>query len=357
MCRRPQFQIKSTLFKFLFSSLLTFSFGFAASADEDGAKLFKQNCAVCHKLDKTILTGPGLEGVFTRVPSEAWMVKWIKNNKALIKSGDVYANKLLKENNGTDMTIFEDLSEAQIKAIIAFVKSPPKEQGPPPPPGETTATAADTGVDPLFILLGLVVFLIVIIGVLRNVKRALKNVVNEKQGLPTNPDRSVWEETKIWMNTYKTRVAFIIIILLSVGSKYAWDGMFGIGVYQGYKPEQPIKFSHKIHAGENAINCEYCHSSVTKSRHAGIPSLNVCMNCHKGIQKGSRTVQVVILGAGNPVHFSKRKEMRGPFTVKNRCQVFLVPLVLYTSRSRSKRLENQTPETVENLKASANQLF
>jgi hypothetical protein len=65
--------------------------------------------------------------------------------------------------------------------------------------------------------------------------------------------------------------------------------MFGffmqIGIDQGYAPVQPIHYSHKIHAGDNQIDCNYCHSSARKSRTAGIPSLNVCMNCHKNISE------------------------------------------------------------------------
>jgi hypothetical protein len=56
-----------------------------------------------------------------------------------------------------------------------------------------------------------------------------------------------------------------------------------IGIDQGYAPVQPIHYSHKIHAGANKIDCKYCHSSAIKSKHSGIPSLNVCMNCHKNI--------------------------------------------------------------------------
>jgi len=53
----------------------------------------------------------------------------------------------------------------------------------------------------------------------------------------------------------------------------------------GYKPEQPIKFSHKLHAGQMAIDCQYCHIGVTKERQAIIPSVNICMNCHSIARK------------------------------------------------------------------------
>ncbi len=57
-----------------------------------------------------------------------------------------------------------------------------------------------------------------------------------------------------------------------------------IGYNQGYAPEQPIAFPHDLHAGQYEINCQYCHSQVAETRHATVPSLNVCMNCHLGVQ-------------------------------------------------------------------------
>jgi ribosomal protein L34E len=60
-----------------------------------------------------------------------------------------------------------------------------------------------------------------------------------------------------------------------------------VGVNQGYEPDQPIAFSHKVHAGDNKIDCMYCHFAAEKGRHAGIPPANVCMNCHAEIKKDS----------------------------------------------------------------------
>ena len=53
-----------------------------------------------------------------------------------------------------------------------------------------------------------------------------------------------------------------------------------IGYNKGYQPDQPIAFSHELHAGQNKIDCKYCHVSVEESRHSSVPSLNICMNCH-----------------------------------------------------------------------------
>ena len=64
-----------------------------------------------------------------------------------------------------------------------------------------------------------------------------------------------------------------------------------VGVHQGYAPEQPIAFSHKLHAGESQIACLYCHFAASRSRHAGIPPLNVCMNCHTLLQKRTRDIE------------------------------------------------------------------
>jgi hypothetical protein len=106
------------------------------------------------------------------------------------------------------------------------------------------------------------------------------------------PETTFWQEARQWMSGHRRLVGVICIVIVFVGMKSCWDACYRIGVYydwrtqKGYKPEQPIKFSHKLHAGDNEIDCKYCHNSVEKSRHAGIPTVNICMNCHKGIQKG-----------------------------------------------------------------------
>jgi cytochrome c2 len=288
--KKPFFAI----FSFLFLSLILSTNTFAA----DGEKLFRANCAVCHSLGKNVLTGPGLEGIMTRVPSEKWLFDWIKNNKAMVASGDAYAVKVFNENGKKDMTVFATtLSDEDINAVIGFIKNPPL---PPPPPGGETVTAtngkpADEGVNPLAVLIGVIAFLIVIVAVLRGVRHSLKNLQNEKMGLPEEEAIGPWEELKQWIYSHKRTTAVIVLIVLGGMLSASWYALKGIGVYADpetnmtYHPEQPIAFSHKIHAGDNAINCQYCHSGVERSKTAGIPSVNVCMNCHKGISKGPTT--------------------------------------------------------------------
>ena len=81
-------------------------------------------------------------------------------------------------------------------------------------------------------------------------------------------------------------MVFTVLLLAVGGANAAWNIMTGIGVYQNYAPEQPIKFSHKLHAGENGVDCNYCHTSARHSKHSSIPSASLCMNCHTYINEG-----------------------------------------------------------------------
>lgn len=259
------------------------------AAAQDGAKLFKANCAACHRVDDKKLTGPGLKDVFLRVPSEEWLYPWIKNSQKVIASGDAYANKIFEEYGKAIMTPQEHLSDADIKAILEYIKNPPAPTVSAPVaeiPGEKKPADDKTT---LYFLLVIALLLIITIAVLSGVKRTLQNLVNAKKGLPPVPEMGYWETATNWISTHKTHTAVIILLLLLYGSTKAWYAMQKIGIYQGYAPEQPIKFSHKVHAGTNQINCLYCHHSAEKGKTAGIPSVNVCMNCHRGISEGTKT--------------------------------------------------------------------
>lgn len=281
--------------KSLFGAVfLFFAFSFGLKA-QDGAKLFKANCAVCHALTDQKLTGPGLAGVFDRAPKGDWLHRWILNNEKLIKAGDPYAVKIFNENGKAAMTVFEgQLSDKDVDAILDYIKNPPIA-------GPVTTTTGNSdpgapveekgGIDPLYLLLAGIVLIAIIIGALRSVRQSLQNTYNRKEGKPEVAEQTFGQEVKAWMSGHRRLVGVFVIIIAFVGMKSCWNACFDIGVYydwetkKGYKPEQPIKFSHKIHAGDNEIACQYCHNTVEKSRHAGIPSVNVCMNCHKGISK------------------------------------------------------------------------
>ncbi len=292
------------MFHFSFKSLLTVAMMFVLFSGninaQDGAKLFKQNCAVCHAshTDQK-LTGPGLKGVFDRAPKGDWMAKWIKNSEKLIKSGDAYANKIFNENGKAAMSVFEgQLDDKAVASIIAFLQGPDPASVAVKGPAAKEGPVADQvkpGIEPLYFVLGVIVLLAIMITTFRSVRTSLQNSANRTEGKPENPDMTFMEEAKGWMSSNRRLVGVFCIVLGFMGMKSCWDACYDIGVYydwetdKGYNPEQPIKFSHKIHAGDNEIACQYCHNTVEKSRHAGIPSVNVCMNCHKGIQEGPTT--------------------------------------------------------------------
>ncbi len=260
-------------------------------AQPDGAKLFKANCSSCHRVDEKKLTGPGLKGVFERVPNQEWLYSWIKNSSKVIASGDAYATKIFEDNGKVTMTPQEHLSKEQIDAILGYIKNPPVSLAKPPDPIPNPSSHEKTKDDnsTFYFLIIISALLFVTILVLSSVKNSLQNVVNAKKGLPPAPEFGFRESIGLWFQNHKVHTVLIILLLVLYGSTKGWYALKGIGVYQGYSPAQPIKFSHKIHAGQNQINCVYCHHSAEKGKTAGIPSINVCMNCHKGISSGATT--------------------------------------------------------------------
>ena len=70
---------------------------------------------------------------------------------------------------------------------------------------------------------------------------------------------------------------FIFVVAVIVVGRLVWVNLWS---NRSYAPEQPIPFSHKLHAGDNHIPCLYCHTNAERSRHSTVPALNICMNCH-----------------------------------------------------------------------------
>jgi cytochrome c551/c552 len=259
---------------------------------QDAAKLFKANCGSCHKPSDQKLVGPGLKGVRSRWPEEAKLIAWVKNSAAFLATGDAYANKIYEEYGKSPMPA-QNLSDAEIVAIIDWADKGGDAPAAATPDaagaGATAAPVAETSAESYaYILIAVGIILLILIRVLSSVKASLESLVNEKKGISVEPKPvlSPTEQFRYWASNNKKLVAVISLILVTWVLKQGWDGMMGIGVYQGYAPEQPIKFSHKLHAGDNKIACQYCHSGVEKSKHANIPSANVCMNCHMYIQEG-----------------------------------------------------------------------
>ncbi len=249
---------------------LSFSFGNIVMA-QDGKALFSQNCAACHAIDKK-LTGPALLGVQDRWTDQKKLYSWIRNNQAFLKTGDAYANNLYNEYNKTAMNLFPNLTDAEIGAILKYIKewkpavAPVAAGGAPAPEGDST------------LLFGILTLILAIIAfTLMQVNSNLRKLSDDKEGIHAP------EPVPFWKN--KAYIAFVTVILFLVGGYYTTKGAIGLGRNKGYQPEQPIYYSHKVHAGINQINCLYCHGGAQDSKHASIPSMNVCMNCHMAINE------------------------------------------------------------------------
>jgi mono/diheme cytochrome c family protein len=254
-----------------------------------GKELFNANCAACHNLDRK-MTGPALRGVSGRHKKD-WFYGWIKNSSALIKSGDADAVKLWEENKPAVMTAFPQLSNGDIDNIIAYTDEV-KVDAPAPAlvPG-TTAKSGDNGISNTLILGALSLVLLILVVMLFLVNNVLTKIAksNGIEIAVKEPTMPIWKAFA--KNQFLMVVAAIFFLLGSAFFVYGF--LMQIGVDQDYSPIQPIHYSHRIHACSNQINCKYCHSAARVSKNAGIPSLNVCMNCHKNIAEVSDTTSTV----------------------------------------------------------------
>lgn len=253
---------------------------------ELGEKLFKQNCASCHFPDRD-MTGPALQGARQRWidnSSVENLYAWIKNSGNVIASGDAYANQLYTKWNKTPMTP-QNLTDENIDNVLAYVEAyKPKE----PTVVATTTTGGDTTQGESsslywWLLAGL---LIVVIGVVGGVKGNLAALSRDQDGKAQPEQLTIGQSARGW--AWRNRgwfgvTIFITVILTLAMGMVKW---LELGVYEDYKPVQPIAYSHEIHAGDLGIDCKYCHNAVTKSKHATIPTVNVCMNCHKTVNEG-----------------------------------------------------------------------
>ena len=246
-----------------------------------GKELFNSLCAACHKLDNKSI-GPPLRGITDRREKE-WLVKWIHNSSALIESGDEAAVEIYEEYNQVAMPPFPQLSEADIDNILAYVSQPlatPQQEGASagaPAVGAGGGSGVSTN-----IILGILAFvLLMLLVVLVLVNKTLRRFAAASGvELPVKQKRK-----PIWKSFVENQFLVLssAIVLVLVGAYFVFGFLMQVGVDQGYQPIQPIHFSHKIHAGDNQIDCKFCHSSARVSQTSGIPSLNVCMNCHKTI--------------------------------------------------------------------------
>ena len=303
-------QIFGTIVLFLF---LSFSFDLNAQDDsspsfdpsivKNGESLFKGNCTVCHAINEVVI-GPALRDVHER-QSEEWIYAFIKNSQKVIKSGDEYAVNLYNEYNKTLMTSF-DFSDEELNAILTYIKdeSTKEVQVVVADVSDASGQAVDSSINSnnFYLSLGLNLFLLlVIIFILFRFTNLSKKYVllqdNQLKGkLLDDDDKEIVDSgfnIKEFIKSNRV-VGIASFLFIGIFVKSCIDGLYTVGIQQNYQPTQPIAFSHKVHAGQYEIDCNYCHTGVNISKSANIPSVNICMNCHNAINTDKPEIQKIL---------------------------------------------------------------
>tara|TARA_B110000483_G_scaffold25834_1_gene30760 strand:- start:1576 stop:2934 length:1359 start_codon:yes stop_codon:yes gene_type:complete len=279
------------LIKFSVKITLTLVLAFTAfsSFSQEGEKLFKANCASCHNPVKNA-TGPKMQGVlqkWTDAGEEELIYQWVSNPSKLYNSGKSKMAKAIWDWSPTAMTPQGHLSREEVESIFTYVDNYA------PPVASVGAGGLATGNDKSneanssdywwWIISFILVFvLFAILGV----RRELSAAVAAKEGKEIDPKSTFATNAQQWF----LRNWFVTMLLVVGVALFSGVELFGrayqLGVYEDYMPSQPVAYSHKLHAGKMGIECKYCHHSAEKSKHAGIPSVNVCMNCHAIVHEG-----------------------------------------------------------------------
>ena len=180
------------------------------------------------------------------------------------------------------MTAFPQFSNEDIDNILAYIQVGPAEVV--VTTGADNAVAGDAGASSESMMVLFIALSILFLSLMVLVR--VKNVLKEAKGERTT---TLLQGAGSWLKKNPIVIVFLVIFMMLYGGKVIFEGLLTVGVQQGYQPEQPIAFSHKIHAGENGIDCNYCHSGARHSKTSGVPSANVCMNCHTYISSGTIT--------------------------------------------------------------------
>lgn len=301
----------SLLFKQFSRSVLLIAglagMSFTAQAQADVAKgkaLYEAKCTSCHKLDQR-MTGPALGPTITSETDDKWLTKWIQNNQALIAAKDKKALAIYNEYGQAGMNVFTELSDGDVANIIAYVRAEYKTMQEAPKGGPVGGETVDSTPSNMMIfgLLGVIVVAFIVILVLNRAIGTLENVLLKRKNLsPEDQAALVAQEEVVPVDRLasvkklaknKKLVFFFVLAGTIAFGSWAWVTMWNTNVHQGYQPVQPIKYSHELHAGVMKINCQYCHGGAYKSKNATIPSLNVCMNCHKVVKTESPEIHKI----------------------------------------------------------------
>ncbi len=283
-----------------------FSNAYAQADAAKGEAIFKSKCTACHKIDQQLI-GPALGPQLTEETDDKYLIKWIQNNQALITAKNPKALAIYNKFNQAGMTVFTELSDADVTNVIAYVRTEWKTMQDEKSKGGgdgKTAVAAETGPSSMVIwgLVAVIIIAFIVILVLNRVVATLerlllkgKGVVIDEEAEPTAEEVAEAKKKDLIKRILKNKKLVFFIILcgtLAMGS-WGWVTLWNTNVHTGYQPVQPIKYSHELHAGTMKIDCQYCHSGAYKSKNASIPSLNVCMNCHKVVKTESPEIHKI----------------------------------------------------------------
>ncbi|MDC9721202.1 MAG: c-type cytochrome [Urechidicola sp.] len=254
--------------------LFIFTLNLSAQGDAaNGKKLFNMHCAACHKLDKD-LVGPKLGGI-TDIRTTEWLSAWIKDN-ASFQEIDADAKEAANF-SAASMTAFAFLSDQEIDDILEYTI--PVEVVEVAGSAAAPVVVQEQDNTLLYMLTAIVIVLVLMVFNLYRTMTVIKDGVESKS--IADSLNGVWKAFK--GNKF---LHFLLVIFFLLNSAYFGFGwLMQVGLDEGYQPIQPIAFSHAIHAGDNKIDCEYCHTSAKHSKTSGIPSANVCMNCHMNISE------------------------------------------------------------------------
>jgi len=241
-------------------------------AVKNGEQIFKTNCAACHKLEGKLI-GPELYKIGDKRDPE-WLKAWILDNNALVASGDKLA-KEVADSTPLVMTPFPHLSDQDLDDLLKYLAVGDVK--------EVVALTATSKDEEIFNEPGFGVLPTLALTILAFILLSLIIAATTNKKVEEGEEATGSMLKSIIFNPF---VRFLLIIFLLLGGTWFLFGwLMQIDVNEGYQPIQPIAFSHAVHAGDNKIDCQYCHSSAKNSKTSGIPSVNVCMNCHKTISE------------------------------------------------------------------------
>ncbi|MEY4728393.1 MAG: hypothetical protein RLZZ390_917, partial [Bacteroidota bacterium] len=222
---------------------------------QDGKALFNQKCASCHAIDKN-LVGPALKGVEDRWDDKAMLYEWVRNSAAVIKKGYPRAVAVYNEYNKVQMTAFPELKNEDIDAILGYINTGGAKAAAAADATAAGGTPADDAAESdSNLLYGILTLILAVIAlILLQVNSNLRKMSDEAEGA------HVAEPIPFYRN--KAYIAIFAILLFLGGGYMTFQGAQKLGRSQNYQPEQPIYYSHTVHAGINQINCLYCHGGA-----------------------------------------------------------------------------------------------